>query len=123
MINVADMESDDAPGKTRREVNAEKRHSIPLGTLVEIVRFDEDPELAGVRVFVVRHTRDCDETPLYVLSLKPLSVIQEYEAKGAVPDLSSRWFAATLAGMLDGGYPEYTLKVIRLPKINKNVLS
>lgn len=43
--------------KTGKEVNAEKIHKIPIGALVEIK--------TGVRLFVVYHGRDCDQTPLY----------------------------------------------------------
>lgn len=49
------------PGKTIKEVNLEKNHNIPIGALVEI-------KSNGVRMFVVKHTRDCDGTPLYSLS-------------------------------------------------------
>lgn len=49
------------PGKTISEVNKEKKHNIPLKSLVEIKR-------TGVRLFVVYQGRDCDFTPLYWLS-------------------------------------------------------
>lgn len=58
-INVADLPSD-IPGKTWREKNAETRHGISIGDLVEIID-------TGARMFVIKHTRDCDQTPLYVL--------------------------------------------------------
>jgi hypothetical protein len=45
-------------------------HTIPLGTLVE-VDLDYVAE-HGIRGFVVEHTRDCDGTPLYAISLKNL---------------------------------------------------
>jgi len=59
-------------GRTVRENNLAKPHTIPLGTLVE-VKFDEwfgDGCCWKVhaRLFVVRHDRDCDGTPLYSLS-------------------------------------------------------
>lgn len=46
-------------GRSYKEVNSSKKHSIPIGTLVEL----KD----GVRLWVVAHTRDCDQTPLYEL--------------------------------------------------------
>jgi hypothetical protein len=59
--NVADLVNPDDPqGRTYRQINATKTHKIPLGSLVEL--------RSGVRLFVVNHNRDCDETPLYYLS-------------------------------------------------------
>jgi len=60
-INIADLTNPET-GKTYRQENRENVHNIPLGTLVET--FD------GLRLWVVRHDRDCDETPLYSLSFK-----------------------------------------------------
>jgi len=59
-------------GKTHKEENLERRHNIPLGTLVE-VKFDNwfgDGACWKVhaRLWVVAHTRDCDGTPLYSVS-------------------------------------------------------
>jgi len=53
-------------GKTIKENNLEKQHNIKIGTLVEISNKVEN--MAGARLFVVKHTRDCDGTPLYSLS-------------------------------------------------------
>lgn len=59
--NFADMKDpEDSLGRSYREANREKKHSIPIGTLVELSD--------GVRLWVVAHTRDCDQTPLYELS-------------------------------------------------------
>lgn len=62
-------------GKTVRENNMAIKHSIPLGTLVE-VKYDEwygDGACSKVhaRLFVVEHNRDCDGTPLYGLGKLP----------------------------------------------------
>lgn len=59
-------------GRTTKEDNLAIPHSIPVGTLVEIVPWDEESEreFGGVRVFVAEHTRDCDGTPLYTLSVR-----------------------------------------------------
>jgi len=69
VVNIADIVNKKT-GKTFREENNEKKHNIPLGSLVE-VDFDdsylESPK-KGLRLFVVEHTRDCDGTPLYSLS-------------------------------------------------------
>lgn len=63
-INVADLKDpDDSQGRSYREINAEKSHKIPINTLVELE--------SGARAFVVRHTRDCDQTPLYSLAINP----------------------------------------------------
>lgn len=69
MFMVHDIVEDN--GKTIRENNLEKRHAIPVGTLVE-VKYDEwhgDGACTKVRarLWVVHHARDCDGTPLYVL--------------------------------------------------------
>lgn len=61
LINIADLRDPrDPQGRSYRQVNAEKPHNIPLGALVELP--------SGVRLFVVHHGRDCDQTPLYYLS-------------------------------------------------------
>ena len=62
IINVADLtDPNDAQGRSYRQVNAERQHAIPLGTLVELD--------TGERLRVMMHTRDCDQTPLYSLGL------------------------------------------------------
>lgn len=59
-------------GKTIKENNLAKLHNIPIGTLVE-VKWDEwfgggACIKSHARLWVVIHSRDCDGTPLYVLS-------------------------------------------------------
>ena len=77
-------------GKTYREENAEMRHRIPIGTLVQINN--------GARAFVIKHNRDCDQTPLYALSLdkRDIELLREGHA---------------VLGM-GGGYPEESLIVV-----------
>lgn len=59
-VNIADLKDPSDPqGRSYREVNAEKKHSFPVGALVELE--------SGARLFVVKQTRDCDQTPLYSL--------------------------------------------------------
>ena len=61
-INVADLKDPNDPqGRSYREVNRDKRHKYAIGQLVEIEN--------GCRLFVAKHTRDCDETPLYSLAV------------------------------------------------------
>ena len=59
--NVADLiDPSDPEGRSYRELNNLKSHKFRAGQLVEI----DD----GVRLYVEHLTRDCDGTPLYVLS-------------------------------------------------------
>lgn len=67
-INVADI-VDESTGLTPREANAQKTHSIPVGSLVEIMCSGDDIDMDGVRAYVVHHGRDCDQTPLYYVSM------------------------------------------------------
>lgn len=86
-------------GKTYREENAGEKHNIPIGTLVEILpdEYNDDP-LAGTRLFVVLHNRDCDQTPLYSLCADSSDIIVEKEGFG-----NRKWY---------NGYPEHCLRVI-----------
>jgi len=68
-ILIADLvDPDDEQGRTYRQVNAEKVHNIPVGTLVELEN--------GCRAWVVNHGRDCDQTPLYAVSLNRGDTVQ-----------------------------------------------
>lgn len=60
-VQMVDINSVVVPetGKTARQTNLEKVHTVPLGSLVELE--------SGVRLFVVEHVRDFDGTPLYNL--------------------------------------------------------
>lgn len=91
VFNVADLrDPDDPQGRSYRQVNAERRHTIPVGTLVEL----ED----GVRLFVVWHGRDCDQTPLYWLAPEQDDVVKHREHFS-----NPRWI---------GGYAEESLTII-----------
>lgn len=98
IVNVADLPSD-ILGKTWREKNSELKHNIQIGALVEIDRDDKESEQHGVRMFVVMHGRDCDQTPLYVLSAN----------KDAVENNKKN----NLIDKMHYGYPEYSLTVIK----------
>ena len=64
LVNVADIVEEN--GKTIKENNMQKQHSIAIGTLVEVnIDYLEEH---GIRLFVCSHDRDCDGTPLYTLS-------------------------------------------------------
>ena len=61
-INITDLKDpNDTQGRSYREVNAGKLHKIPINAIVELK--------SGARAFVVKHTRDCDQTPLYSLAI------------------------------------------------------
>ena len=49
-------------GKTIKENNLEKKHKYPLNSLVELEN--------GERLYIFKHTRDCDGSPLYSLGFK-----------------------------------------------------
>lgn len=92
-VNLADLrDPNDPQGRSYRQVNAEKTHGIPLGSLVEL----ESRE----RLYVVVQGRDCDQTPLYWLSMK-----DNLEETNDLIRASKRF----------GGYSEDSLTVIRLP--------
>ena len=112
-------------GKTIKENNLEKQHTIPLGALVEIKDDDSDcyPEdyRNGLRLFVVAHRRDCDGTPLYSLSFNKLAVSrceQQEKELEQLPeeDVTSRvivkWNIERLTGSILNGFSEDALKVI-----------
>jgi hypothetical protein len=88
-------------GKTYREQNAEKVYNVPIGALVEID--------TGVRLFVVYHARDCDQTPLYCLAADANDMIKE------IPSFSNRKW--------DNGYAEHSLSVIKATPQNYRLTS
>lgn len=94
-LNVADLVNPES-GKTYREENSELQHNIPIGSLVEVA--------TGERLTVVKHTRDCDQTPLYTLGLK--DQFKHYE------NLEEYLEAYQLWAPLYHGYSEESLKVI-----------
>lgn len=70
-IHISDLVNKKT-GKTYREENMELTHNIPIGALVEIKFSDWFGHGAcwkvHARMWVVRHDRDCDGTPLYSIS-------------------------------------------------------
>lgn len=103
-INITDLKNPET-GKTYREENNSKTHNIPLGSLVEVDFDDEfcDREHKGLRLFVVSHDRDCDGTPLYSLSFN----------KNWKAGMLGEKFKFAEMCMVDSGYGEDSLKVIR----------
>lgn len=96
----------DPQGRTYKQINLEKQHRIPLGTLVELLtedgwEEDDRPYRKGVRLYVVAHHRDCDGTPLYAMSADRCDT-EELRPGFANPG----WVH---------GWDEAGLKVIRLP--------
>jgi hypothetical protein len=84
-INIADLrDPNDPQGRTYRQVNAATTHAITVGSLVETEN--------GERLFVKKHTRDCDQTPMYSLGL-----LSDDEGP------YSKWIH---------GFPEYLLTVV-----------
>ena len=59
----------EANGRTIRQNNLDIQHKLPIGALVEI-RCSDVPEWDGCRLYVAKHDRDCDGTPLYSLGQK-----------------------------------------------------
>lgn len=94
-INIADLKDpNDGSGRTYRQVNAEKEHQVPVGSLVELE--------TGARLFVVYQGRDCDMTPLYWLTPSKDDLEEE--------DDDSRNQARKMKW--SGGYSEGSLKVV-----------
>lgn len=126
--NIADLV--DANGKTIRENNNAVEHAIPLGALVEINAPDQADN--GLRLFVHSHIRDCDGTPLYILTHRydlvgqPVgvayirSLAEDPERKELAEKTLTSFIANQREGATTGGYPESALITIRLNKELKN---
>lgn len=105
-------------GKTMRENNLEKSHDIPLYSLVEIVTDDENN---GLRLFVVKHSRDCDGEPLYDLSFEKEAQkeLDEFNSQPKLYDIPQTLHMWT-KGMLEAKFYRHCnrsmLEIIRFPK-------
>ena len=64
-------------GKSFYERNMEIQHSKKVGDLVEIIPWGDDCKYAGMRLYIIGCTRDCDGTPLYVLGSKGMELYQK----------------------------------------------
>lgn len=100
LINIADLKNPDT-GKTYREENNALTHKIPLGVMVEVKGDEYDTKMNGLRLWVVKHTRDCDGTPLYGLSFD----------KDWSSDMFGKDFTMMANARIDNGYPEESLTV------------
>lgn len=98
-LNLSDSK-DPATGKTYRETNLEKKHNIPLGSLVETSIFENEYN-SGMRLWIVSHDRDFDDTPLYGLSFK-----RDWKP------CSDPNFEKLFGMQVDHGYPEECLTII-----------
>lgn len=106
--NIADIV--EGNGKTIRENNHNIQHSIPLYTLVEI----NANVLAesGMRLLVQGHTRDCDGTPLYMLTHDARVVGKNvHENPKSSDPLSTAYYWQT-QGKVISGYGESALIII-----------
>lgn len=100
---------DNTTGKTWREINLEKTHNIPLGTLVEINC--EYHHKHGLRLFVAKHSRDCDGTPLFGLSFEDLT----YKRNMIDLKKSVGYSEYQINDMISGNWSEDALIIIRNP--------
>lgn len=105
-------------GKTIRENNLEKSHDIPLYTLVEVVT--DDDESNGLRLFVVKHSRDCDGEPLYDLSFEKesqqeLDEFNSQQKEEGIPQGLYMWSKGMLESKFYRHCSRSMLEIIRLP--------
>ena len=70
-MNICDLtDPEDSAGRTYREVNNATHHKLMVGDLVELDN--------GARLFITKHTRDCDGTPLYSVGLPGNTLTRGY---------------------------------------------
>lgn len=121
-------------GKTVRENNMEISHNIPVDTLVE-VKYDNwhgdgACEKVHARLWVVKHGRDCDGEPLYVLSHYKLKALKnivhnilgiELLCPADEPSVSMRevqrknfWSRAGFMGWTRGNFGEESLTPVEV---------
>jgi len=108
-----------------RAENMQIQHKIPLGTIVEIdvdmdngwgpyriVRYGDREIIIGIigkiRMFVVKHARDCDGTPLYCVASAPVGPPSEF-----VEHLKYRG----LVRFCMDGIDEESMKVVGVPPV------
>lgn len=114
-INVADIVEEN--GKTIRQNNLEKKHNIPVGSLVE-VKYDHWHgdgccEKVHARLWVYSHDRDCDGTPLYSLSRFKTPLYESaqifiggYKLRDSISE--------NILNRIESGFSEESLKVIEV---------
>ena len=87
-----------------RPENMKINHVIPIGTLVEVNL--PSNEKHGVPAFVVEHTRDCDGSPLYAISLSSAEQLV---------DIKELFGKNLYRFMIDDGWTDECLTVISPP--------
>ena len=112
IINFSDLIEEN--GKTIKENNLDKKHNIPIGTLVT-VEYKKDSinnttEKIQANLLVFSHDRDCDGTPLYSLAkYKKEDISKSYFVTGM--NLNPKFVEMFLIGK-ESGFLEEGLKVI-----------
>lgn len=117
MMNISDIV--ESNGKTVKQNKMEQSHTIPLGSLVEILGGENDED-TGLRLFVVNHSRDCDGTPLYGLSFKKDAqekMDKREQQVATLPDGQdyqiAKMFYHMARGSILANYGEASLKLIK----------
>ena len=90
----------------------DERHNLALGAMVEVKFDNHEHEINGMcfgtkgtmRGFIVGRNRDCDGTPLYAISPKPVLIPENFLDKMKYKSLICDYLL---------NYPEYSLKVIK----------
>lgn len=105
-------------GKTIRENNLAKQHALKLGDVVEVdIKLSDrhgHPTKVDLRgrchLYVVAHMRDCDGTPLYMVS--DLPVVYPLHTENLFS--KERLLYRMLAVVVEHGYSEESLKATGL---------
>ena len=104
-------------GKTIKENNLEKEHTIPIGSLVEVQydhwHGDGACEKVHARMWVHSHDRDCDGTPLYSLSRNKVTLYENASIFIGKVKVRER-IAHAMLNKLESGFSEGRLKVIEV---------
>jgi hypothetical protein len=108
-------------GKTIKENNLEIQHKIPIGALVEVKHSrwhgDGACEKIHARLYVIRHMRDCDGSPLYVLSPHSPAYIEKALCDFGLltpEQRAKKRFITNMMFRVEGGFGEESLKVVKL---------
>lgn len=118
-VNIADLKPAGSD-KTYRQLNAEMIHRFPIGVMVNYRtgEWDDDRDAyvyQNLQLYVVSHDRDCDQTPLYTLSMHTEKKRQSTRdfLRYLLPDRSEK--AIDLFSRLQGeihGIPEEGLSLV-----------
>ena len=112
IINIADLVNPESGLSFRQENNA-LTHAIPILTLVEITMNPEYPSIHdGLRLFVHSQNRDCDGTPLYMLTANYETVGHDLDPRNAKTE-TERWKSTIFRGATIHGFAEASLTVIK----------